>query len=176
MIIRKGTLDDVNKIASFGRETFLDTFLNHPVNKHEDVMSYVDEAFTVEAITNEVNDKDCTFFLAELEDNTLVGYAKVKQNVRDNGVVGEKPMELCRIYVSKEHKGRGIGKELMLKCLSVAEENKNDVVWLGVWEYNTAAQEFYSKFGFKKCGEHIFQLGSDPQTDWIYQRSMAIKQ
>jgi hypothetical protein len=26
---------------------------------------------------------------------------------------------------------------------------------------------FYEKFGFNKAGQHIFQLGDDPQHDWI---------
>jgi ribosomal protein S18 acetylase RimI-like enzyme len=167
-MIRTANIGDVNRIIEFGRETFLEAFGDHPLNNPNDVTSYLDEAFTVEAVTNEINDPDSTFFLAET-DSTLVGYAKIKQNVVDNGVTGSKPMEICRIYVSKKLIGKGIGKELMLKCLKAAEENKNDVVWLGVWEFNPTAQEFYKKFGFSRCGEHVFQLGSDPQTDWIFQ-------
>jgi ribosomal protein S18 acetylase RimI-like enzyme len=45
-------------------------------------------------------------------------------------------------------------------------------MWLGVWTKNFRAQEFYRKFGFTKCGEHVFVLGSDPQTDWVMSRSL----
>jgi ribosomal protein S18 acetylase RimI-like enzyme len=42
-----------------------------------------------------------------------------------------------------------------------------DKVWLGVWENNPRALAFYQKFGFNKVGHHVFQLGNDPQHDWI---------
>ena len=167
-MIREAKPEDIPNIIAFGRQAFLDTFHGHPKNKHEDVMSYVDESFTTEAFTKEFQDPASTFLLAEI-DSKLVGYAKIKQNVYDNGVVGSRPMEVCRIYVAKNQIGKGIGKELMLECLSRAKSNKNDVVWLGVWEFNPTAIDFYKKFGFERCGEHVFQLGSDPQTDWIFQ-------
>ena len=171
-MIRKANQSDAKDIAVLGKSTFFETFGDHPLNKPEDVKSYLDESFTEEAILKELNDQDVTYFLAELN-SSLVGYAKIKQNVTDNGVIGKKPMELCRIYVLKNFLGKGVGKELMLRCLKEAEDNKNDVVWLGVWEFNPTAQEFYKKFGFSKCGEHVFLLGSDPQTDHIFQRSMS---
>ena len=42
-----------------------------------------------------------------------------------------------------------------------------DVVWLGVWERNPRAISFYRKVGFAEVGEHVFQLGSDPQRDVV---------
>lgn len=60
----------------------------------------------------------------------------------------------------------------MLKCLEFAEENQHDTLWLGVWESNDLAISFYRKFGFEKCGEHVFMFGNDPQTDWLMQRNV----
>ena len=39
--------------------------------------------------------------------------------------------------------------------------------WLGVWEYNKNAIEFYKHMGFKKFSEHSFLLGDDNQTDLL---------
>ena len=55
----------------------------------------------------------------------------------------------------------------MKKCLDLASDLKKEVVWLGVWEHNQRAIEFYKKWGFEKFGTHIFQLGDDPQKDWL---------
>ncbi len=60
----------------------------------------------------------------------------------------------------------------MQTVLDYAIENGFDTVWLGVWEYNHRAQAFYKKCGFEHVGEHIFQLGNDPQTDWIWQKKI----
>jgi ribosomal protein S18 acetylase RimI-like enzyme len=45
-------------------------------------------------------------------------------------------------------------------------------MWLGVGEDNQRAQRFYRKWGFQVVGEHIFQVGSDPQTDLIMERAL----
>lgn len=169
--IRKATIEDAAILTEMARKSFYDTFHDHPKNAPEDLKSYMDEAFTAEVFAEELADKDSIFFVAEIEDE-IVGYAKLKQNSREDDISGENPIELCRLYASQEFIGKGIGKSLMLKSLDFAKENDHDVMWLGVWEFNYPAQKFYTKFGFEKCGEHIFQLGNDPQTDWLMERKV----
>lgn len=48
-----------------------------------------------------------------------------------------------------------------------------DVVWLGVWERNPRAIAFYRRSGFVEVGEHVFQLGSDPQRDVIMAKALG---
>jgi len=38
-------------------------------------------------------------------------------------------------------------------------------IWLGVWEKNQKAIDFYEKNGFVPFDKHIFVLGDDKQTD-----------
>lgn len=169
LIIRFANSKDAETLARIAWKSFFDAFADHPKNAPEDMKSYMDEAFSEAAIAEDLAVKDTVYFVAELA-GKMVGYAKLKQNSREECVSGERPIELCRLYSLNEYIGKGIGKSLMLKCLDFAKESENDVMWLGVWEFNFRAQEFYKKFGFKKCGEHVFQLGSDPQIDWVLQK------
>jgi diamine N-acetyltransferase len=169
--IRKATIDDANTLTEMARKSFYDTFHDHPKNSPEDLKSYMDEAFTAEAFAVELADKDSMFFVAEIA-NKIVGYVKLKRFAREEEISAENPIELCRLYALQDFIGKGIGKTLMLKSLEFAKENRHDTIWLGVWEYNYPAQNFYTKFGFEKCGEHIFQLGNDPQTDWLMERKV----
>ena len=169
--IRKATIEDAEVLAKVSWESFHSAFAEHPANHPDDLKSYMDEAFSLETIKKELLDNDSTFFVAEIE-NKVAGYAKLKQNSREEGVSGENPIELVRLYSLHEFIGKGIGKTLILKCLEFAKESGHDIIWLGVWELNYNAQKFYTKFGFEKCGEHIFQLGSDPQTDWLMERKV----
>jgi ribosomal protein S18 acetylase RimI-like enzyme len=41
-----------------------------------------------------------------------------------------------------------------------------------VWQQNTRAQAFYKRWKFSIVGEHVFQLGDDPQMDWLMERSL----
>ena len=171
LTIRKATIKDAETLTKIAWKSFYDTFHDHPQNAPDDLKSYMDEAFTVEAISAELTEKDTIYFVTEIE-NEMVGFAKIKQNSREDGISGENPLELCRLYALQEFIGKGIGKTLMLHCLDFAKENGHDIFWLGVWEYNYNAQKFYTKFGFEKCGEHIFKLGNDPQTDWLMERKV----
>lgn len=166
--IRRATFEDVDVLVRIARESFYGAFAPFPENSPEDLKSYMDRAYTAEALAAELADGDVTYFVAEIE-RQLVGYAKLKRNSREEGVSGYNPIELCRLYNMKEFIGKGIGKALMLKCLEFAGENRHDAIWLGVWEDNANAINFYRRFGFEKCGEHVFQLGEDPQTDWLMQ-------
>jgi diamine N-acetyltransferase len=169
--IRLATARDAETLAVIAWKSFYDAFADHPKNAPDDMKSYMDEAFSVEALSADLADRDAIYFVAEIGEE-MVGYAKLKKNSREPCVSGASPIELCRLYSLSEYIGKGIGKALMLKCLEFAGENEHDFMWLGVWEFNFRAQEFYKKFGFEKCGEHIFQLGSDPQTDWVFEKKI----
>jgi ribosomal protein S18 acetylase RimI-like enzyme len=60
---------------------------------------------------------------------------------------------------------RKIGQWLLDLAIAIAQERNADQVWLGVWERNPKAIASYRKNGFREFGKHLFQLGSDGQTD-----------
>ncbi|MCD9186520.1 MAG: GNAT family N-acetyltransferase [Pyrinomonadaceae bacterium] len=169
--LRKANLEDAEILAKIGWQSFDEAFSDHPENHPDDMKIYMDEAFSVETISDDLRDEKTLYLIAEA-DGEAAGYVKMKFDVRETCVSGEKTLELCRLYALDKFIGKGIGKSLMLEFFKIAEETKRDTVWLGVWEYNYRAQEFYRKFGFEKCGEHVFQLGSDPQTDWVLQKKI----
>lgn len=51
------------------------------------------------------------------------------------------------------------------KALSIAKQTHFKFIWLGVWEHNQKAINFYKKNGFVEFDKHIFKLGNDLQTD-----------
>lgn len=171
MKIRHAQPDDAKILAQIGWQSFDEAFADHPANHPDDMRLYMNEAFSETTIAADLNEAETLYLIAEL-DERAAGYAKIKFGGRENCVSGERPLELCRLYALEEFIGKGVGKNLMLEIFRLAKANERDVVWLGVWEYNFRAQKFYGKFGFEKCGEHVFQLGSDPQIDWVMQKQI----
>jgi ribosomal protein S18 acetylase RimI-like enzyme len=53
------------------------------------------------------------------------------------------------------------------KAIQIALEMKKQYVWLGVWEENKRALQFYRKNGFVEFDKHIFKLGEEEQTDFM---------
>lgn len=170
--IRRGNAGDAELLSRIGRQSFDEAFSDHPANHPDDMRVYMDEAFAPATLRSELADAATIFLVAEVDGETA-GYAKLKLDAIEDGVTGERPIELCRLYALDKFIGKGVGKSLMLEFFGIAADTNRDVAWLGVWEFNYRAQRFYEKFGFSKCGEHVFQLASDAQTDWLMEKRLG---
>lgn len=170
--IRFADIKDAEILASIGWQSFDEAFGEHPANHPDDMKIYRDEYFSAERISEDLQTEKVSYLVAELNDE-IAGYAKIQFDSREDCLADGKTIELCRLYALDEFIGKGIGKTLMLKFLELGTENNCEIAWLGVWELNFRAQEFYKKFGFEKCGQHVFQLGNDPQIDWVMQKSLT---
>ncbi len=171
IIVRQATDGDAKLLADLAYTTFWDAFAHHPKNAPDDLNHYMRQAFNVEQTASELADDRNVFLLAQI-DGELAGYAKVTIGTTEQGVTAERPIELNRLYAHQRFLGMGIGQTLLEKAFELGRHENCDVMWLGVWEYNPRAQKFYEKNGFQIVGKHIFQLGSDPQTDLLMQRDL----
>lgn len=167
--IRGANIADANLLAELGRRTFHETF--SPDNTSEDMDAYLASSFNLAKQTAELTDPASTFLIAEVS-GIAAGYAKLDAGETAAGIEGDNPIELVRLYVSREWLGRGVGEELMRACLDAARSAGFKTIWLGVWEQNARAQAFYRKWNFRAVGEHIFQLGADPQRDILMERAI----
>lgn len=169
--IRKAKLGDAVQISSFGARTFKQAFSSQ--NTEEDMEAYLSSNFNESKIRSQLLDRSSTFLLAYI-DETLVGYTLLQAGNAPKAVSGAKPLELVRIYVDNSFIGNGYGSKLMEACNQEASEAGYDVIWLGVWEKNRNAIEFYRKRGFKIVGYKEFLLGSDIQQDFIMERCVTL--
>jgi len=167
--IRYATTADAGAIASLSRQTFYDTFA--PFNTKEDMDKFMNESFSMEKLTGEVGLPEHVFLVAMLN-NELAGYAKLTAGKQPAELDGAPAIEISRIYAAQKTIGLGIGKSLMEECIRLANKKDKEIIWLGVWEHNERAINFYKKFGFEKFGEHDFVLGNDVQTDWLMKKML----
>jgi diamine N-acetyltransferase len=168
--IRVASADDVEAIVSLGIRTFRDTF--DEVNSAEDMMMYLNSTFTLKRISEEIKEPESAFFLAEQE-SEIIGYARVRNSEKPDGVGDGKAIEIEKLYADKKFLGRRVGYLLMSECLQYARDNNANWVWLGVWENNERAIAFYKRWGFEKFSDHVFMLGKDAQTDWLMKKSLT---
>ena len=169
--IRNATPTDAKLLTDLSFTTFWDAFAHHPKNAPDDLNHYMRQAFNIDQIAAELADDNSIFLIAEI-DGKPAGYAKLINESIEEGIMAAKPIELSRLYSHQEFLGQGVGQNLMDACFDRAREDIRDVMWLGVWEYNPRAQRFYEKNGFRVVGRHVFQLGTDPQTDLLMQKEI----
>jgi diamine N-acetyltransferase len=168
--IRRATVDDAAVLADLGARTFSETFAAD--NSEENMSAYLAEAFNLEQQTLELNDPNAVVLLAE-NGRVASGYSIIRVGHVPDEVTGPDAVELVRLYVTKDSWGTGVGPALMASSIREAQELGFRTVWLGVWENNHRAQAFYRKWGFEVVGTHVFQLGDDPQTDFLMQRPIS---
>ncbi len=156
-------------LAELGARTFSETFAVD--NTPENMAAYLAASFTHKQLAADLADLRCIFEIAET-DGVAVGYAMLRSGALPEKVAAEPSIELVRLYVSRDSLGSGIGAALMQACIDEAKHGGHQTLWLGVWEHNHRAQAFYRKWNFREVGTHLFQLGDDPQTDLLMQRSI----
>ncbi|HZJ16167.1 MAG TPA: GNAT family N-acetyltransferase [Chthoniobacteraceae bacterium] len=67
--------------------------------------------------------------------------------------------KLHKLYLLPEFQGRGLGQEMLVRIFAVAAQNGVSEVRLQVNKANTRAQRAYQRFGFRRVGEAVFDIG-----------------
>lgn len=164
IVIRKVTEDDFNTLINISKKTFDDTF--RPDNKDEVIDHYLKTSFTKEKMMTQLDNPHSEFYFA-LIDEQVAGYLKIDTNDAQTENITDNLFEIERIYVDNPFQKQGIGKHLYGKAVSRAQDQNIKKIWLGVWEHNHNALDFYKKIGFKHIDSHVFQMGDEAQTDYI---------
>lgn len=154
--------EEILQLQEIGRQTFYETFSQS--NTEENMKNYLQNGFSLSKITAELNDENAEFYFAKI-DEKIIGYLKLNFGQSQTELKDDKAIEIERIYVLKEFHGNKVGQILYDKAIEVARQKNADYVWLGVWEENPRAINFYKKNGFVEFDKHIFKLGEDEQTD-----------
>ena len=169
LTIRRSTLHDVELLSTLGSTTFYDTF-NGTCTK-ADMQLGLDLFFNKQQISKELQDENDFFYIAFLQEKAI-GYFRMKANsvLPFDDLKNFQAIELKRFYFLKEAQGTGEAKILMQYAVDLAKQLGYNKMYLGVWEYNIRAQEFYKKMGFTNTHfENDFPLGKTPQTDdWFW--------
>ena len=160
--IQKTILVDLPKLQSIGRQTFFETFADS--NTKENMQQYLDQTFNKEKLTKELSNLHSELYLAYINER-VVGYLKVNYLQAQTELKDEHAFEIERIYVLKEFLGKQVGQLLYNNALQLAKDRRATYLWLGVWENNARAINFYKKNGLTEFDKHIFMLGDDKQTD-----------
>lgn len=162
--IRMISIDDVVALQKIARQTFSETFTDY--NSPENLNKYLEEKFSIEKLTDELSNPSSSFYFAHIGDE-IVGFLKTNISDAQTELKDLNAFEIERIYVLQAYHGKNVGQCLIDKALQEARKTTCNYVWLGVWEENHRAIQFYSKNGFVKFDTHIFKMGSDEQLDWM---------
>jgi GNAT superfamily N-acetyltransferase len=155
---------DLLSLQEISRQTFFDTFAN--VNTPSDMQQYLEENLSMEQLIKEWSNISTYFYFIKRKDAVLA-YLKINEADAQTEQRDEPSLEIERIYVRQSEQGKGIGQLLLDFSIQVTKDKGFKLIWLGVWEHNLKAIQFYEKNGFNFFGKHSFFLGQDEQTDLL---------
>ncbi|HEX8356175.1 MAG TPA: GNAT family N-acetyltransferase [Segetibacter sp.] len=170
IVIEPVKISEANMLANISRKTFYDTFREQ--NTEENMDLFLNESFNLQTLQRELEDPANHFFFAK-STGEVVGYVKLSESEPPAELANEKAIEIARIYTLQERIGSGVGKAMVEFAIGFGNTLQKQMVWLGVWEHNKRAIDFYRRFGFVKFSEHVFMVGNDAQTDWLMKKDLS---
>lgn len=162
IILKEVTIKEVKLLQKISIETFSDIFKD--ANNETDLKEYLKNAYNIEQLKSEVSNSDSAFYFVYYK-NELAGYLKLNVANAQSEKHDINALEVERIYIKSDFKRLGIGKYLLNYAIEYARELNKTSVWLGVWEENINALNFYKKMNFVCFSEHVFELGGEKQRD-----------
>jgi diamine N-acetyltransferase len=136
-----------------------------------DLADYCVRFFNLETLKSELENPKLTYLIAEFEGNA-VGFAQLREGKKIECMKGKNAVEIQRIYVIAPMKGKKIGKALIEKCFETGREKGYEMLWLGVWDKNVAAQKFYEKIGMKNVGLTDFSDGKNEFINLVFAKEL----
>jgi diamine N-acetyltransferase len=161
--------EDLDVLQVISIETFNDTFKEQ--NSPKNMKAYLDKAFNTKQLQSELSNDSSAFYFI-YSDDKLAGYLKININEAQSEKMTDESLEVERIYIRKDFQKEGLGKHLMNEAIKIALLRNKKIIWLGVWEKNLKAIEFYKKNGFVQTGVHSFHMGDEEQKDLIFKRAL----
>ncbi len=164
LIYKKCKIDDLEELVKISRSTFIAAFKED--NDPQDFSDYIEFAFNTTKLKEELQNKSSSFLFVYLN-NELSCYLKLNEFAAQTDIKADDSIEIERIYVHPDYQGKKVGQEMLKEIRRLAIQKGKRFIWLGVWEKNIRAIQFYEREGFIKFGTHPYYIGTDKQTDWL---------
>ena len=165
LAIRPAELVDINTLAALGTTTCYEAYFE--LDPTRDLADYCVRVYSPANVKFAFEDTNSTYLIAEC-DGRVGGFAKLRENNKAECLGDAHAIELQRIYVLAQLKGLGVGQALHSRCIKIAHERGFQQLWLGVWDKNIAAQQFYERIGMTRVGTTNFNDGKNDFLNFVY--------
>ena len=166
--IRSATLADADSLSRLAAATF---HLGCPAETNPaHLNAFIFAELSPDRFREFLASESVTILLAEME-GELAGFTMLVSASLHPQIIAESPLEIRKFYVVPSRHGSGVAHQLMQAAEPLLEDPRYDSAWLSVYSGNSRAISFYRKWGFEVIGTHYFNVGGDPQKDFVMQRT-----
>lgn len=168
--IKKANDSDVEVLALLGRISYSESHGQY-IENEADILDYMDKAFSVSKVKEELGDQDCIFYIIYV-DKLPVGYAKLVHNKGHESLKGMKAIRLERIYILADFIPHRIGQGFLDYLIGEAKEFGMESIWLSVYVENDRAIRFYERNDFVKVGNTMFLLSGKEYDNFVLEKAL----
>lgn len=154
---RPGDVSGIRRVAEHSWEADYPEIL-HRENVGEVVSEWYDEA----RISDELDNGDALVLVAEAE-GVVAGFGHAVQARRTGHIL--------RVYVTPDHRGGGVGRDLLSALEGRLRERGAERVRAMVLAENEVGNRFYRSAGFEKIDEDETTIGGETYAENVYQLS-----
>ncbi len=145
MIVRSAQINDCEAISTLNYEVQDIHALEYP----EIFKPPSAETFSSVEVKEILQKENALMFVAE-SDGKIIGYIYGEiTNFPENSIrYSVDALYIHHIAVTRSHRKRGAGKQLIERMTAYAEEIGPSIVMLDIWSFNEGALDFFKKQGF----------------------------
>ncbi|MER3317711.1 MAG: GNAT family N-acetyltransferase [Allomuricauda sp.] len=144
LILIPVTEKNLEKYVDVGVKSYCEHYLH--LWENEDPTPYISHGLTAEVVERELKDPNAVNYLINLNEKT-VGILKLVKNCGIDEISDTDALKAEKIYLLKEHSGKGIGKQLLEFIEETARGLNKKVVWLDAMQKGKPVH-FYQKNGY----------------------------
>ena len=142
--------EQLNILASVANKVWHEFF---PCILSEEQIDYmVDKFQSFHAMKKQMEEGYEYYFLKDNDE--ICGYMDIHEETAD------KKMFLSKLYLKKEHRGKGYAGRTLKKLFEMSNERKLNMVWLTVNKYNEHTIEVYEHMDFAKARTQVADIGN----------------
>lgn len=127
VILEPVTQDNLNEYLTVGVKSYCEHYLH--LWENEDPTPYISYGLTKEVVERELQDPNALNYLIQ-QNNKNVGILKLVKNCGIDEIADSDALKAEKIYLLKEHSGKGIGKQVLLFIEDIARKRNKKYVWL----------------------------------------------
>ena len=137
----------IEKCSEFASDVFID-YYNGLIGNAQAV--YMADLFLSQEAIRKLMKDGAVFRIVE-DNDEIIGFCEYKKE--------EDRVFLSKLYASKDHRGKGIGRMMFEDVVNYAKENDIDKIYLTVNKGNTPSYNIYLHLGFKVIDSVVSAIG-----------------
>ncbi|MBR4471044.1 MAG: GNAT family N-acetyltransferase [Erysipelotrichaceae bacterium] len=137
----------IRQCSEFASEVFID-YYNDLIGNAQAV--YMADLFLSEEAIAKLIRNGAIFRIVE-DNDEIIGFCEYKKE--------EDRVFLSKLYASKDHRGKGIGRMMFEDVVNYAKENGINKIYLTVNKGNTPSYDIYLHLGFKVIDSVVNDIG-----------------